>query len=76
MYMGRQVANNITSLIFDATLVEPMPDLSSMPYGMVIVGGNEEIISELLGDVQLNHEGYKKEYLDYCIGKVRATLDV
>ncbi|KAI5968354.1 hypothetical protein KGF57_000213 [Candida theae] len=76
MYMGRQVANNITSLIFDEKLVEPMPDLTSMPYGMVIVGGNEEIISELSGDVQLNHEGYKKEYLDYCIGKVRATLDV
>ncbi|CCG23928.1 hypothetical protein CORT_0E03400 [Candida orthopsilosis Co 90-125] len=76
MYMGRQVANNITSLIFDGVLVETMPDLSKMPYGMVIVGGNEEIISELSGDVQLNHEGYKKEYLDYCIGKVRATLDV
>ncbi|KAI5970549.1 VTC4 [Candida margitis] len=76
MYMGRQVANNITSLLFDGELVESMPDLSTMPYGMVIVGGNEEIISELSGDVQLNHEGYKKEYLDYCIGKVRATLDV
>ncbi|KAI5955221.1 hypothetical protein KGF54_001782 [Candida jiufengensis] len=75
-FFGRQTSNNITSLIFDGIVVEPIPDLSSMPRGMVLVGGNDEIISELAGDVSLNHEGYKKEYLDYCIGKVRATLDL
>ena len=75
MYMGRQTANNITSLIFEDTLIEPLPDLKEMPRGMVLVGGQEEIVSELAGEVNLNHEGYKKEYLDYCIGKIRATLD-
>ncbi|KAI3405529.2 hypothetical protein KGF56_001547 [Candida oxycetoniae] len=77
MYMGRQTANNITSMIFEnGQLVEPMADLKNVPKGMVLVGGNDEIISELAGEVQLNHEWYKKEYLDYCIGKIRATLDV
>ncbi|KAI5965646.1 uncharacterized protein KGF55_001008 [Candida pseudojiufengensis] len=76
LFFGRQTASNITSLIFENKVVEPLPDLSKMPRGMVLVGGNDEIISELAGDVSLNHEGYKKEYLDYCIGKVRATLDL
>ncbi|KAK6454980.1 NADH dehydrogenase, internal, ubiquinone [Scheffersomyces xylosifermentans] len=74
MYMGRQTANNITSLILDHRLLEPFPDLSVMPSGMVLVGGNEEIVSELGGEVSLNHEHYVQEYKDYCIGKVRATL--
>ncbi|RCK62202.1 Apoptosis-inducing factor 2 [Candida viswanathii] len=33
MYMGRQTANNLTSLIFDEKLVEPLPDLSTIPFG-------------------------------------------
>ncbi|ODV80641.1 FAD/NAD(P)-binding domain-containing protein [Suhomyces tanzawaensis NRRL Y-17324] len=76
MYMGRQAANNITSLILDDKLVEPMPDLTQMPRGMVLVAGNGEIVSELSGSVELNHEGYVNEYKDYCIGKVRVTLDL
>lgn len=74
MYMGRQAANNITSMIFDHKLIEPFPDLTKMPRGMVIIAGNEEIVSELSGEVTLNHENYVVEYKDYCIGKVRATL--
>ncbi|CAK9441255.1 uncharacterized protein LODBEIA_P51240 [Lodderomyces beijingensis] len=76
MYMGRQTANNITGLIFSGSCVEKMPELSTMPRGMVLVGGSNEIVSELAGEVELNHEGYVREYVDYCIGKVRATLDV
>lgn len=49
MYMGRQTAHNLTSLIFDSKLVEPLPDLSSIPFGMVLITGNNEIISELSG---------------------------
>lgn len=74
LYMGRQVANNLTSLIFDDQLVEEFPDITQMPRGMVLVAGNGEIISELTGQVELNHKGYVEEYKDYCIGKIRATL--
>lgn len=74
LYMGRQVANNLTSLILDGKLVEEMPDISQMPRGMVLVAGNHEIVSELSGEVELNHNGYVEEYRDYCIGKIRVTL--
>lgn len=76
MYMGRQTANNIASYIFDGKLVELMPDLQTMPRGMVIVGGNEEIISELSGEVEVNNKHYVEEYKDYCMGKIRVTLGV
>lgn len=76
MYMGRQTAHNLTSLIFDSKLVEPLPDLSSIPFGMVLITGNNEIISELSGVVELNNEAYVQEYKDYCVGKVRVTLDM
>lgn len=76
MYMGRQVANNIMSLIYNGQLVEPLPDLSVIPRGMVLVGGNEDIVSELAGEVELNHAGYVEEYKDYCVGKIRATMQV
>ena len=56
--------------------VEPFPDLNAIPYGMVIVGGNNEIISELAGEVEVDNEHYKQEYEDYCIGKIRATIDM
>lgn len=74
LYMGRQVANNLTSLIFDGHLTEAFPDITQMPRGMVLVAGNGEIVSELTGEVELNHKGYVEEYKDYCIGKIRATL--
>lgn len=76
MYMGRQTANNLTSLIFDDKLVEPLPDLNNIPFGMVLISVNNEIISELSGVVELHNETYVQEYKDYCIGKVRATLDM
>lgn len=76
MYMGRQCANNITSLILDNKLIEPFPDLNKMPRGMVLVAGNGEIISQLADEVEVNHAGYVKEYEDYCIGKVRVTMAV
>ncbi|PVH18449.1 uncharacterized protein CXQ87_001376 [Candidozyma duobushaemuli] len=74
LYMGRQVANNLAGLIFEERLVEEFPDLTQMPRGMVLVAGNEEIVSELTGEVELNHKGYVEEYKDYCFGKVRVTL--
>lgn len=74
LYMGRQVANNLVGAMFEGRLVEPFPDLSQMPRGMVIVAGNGEIVSELTGEVELNHPGYVEEYKDYCVGKIRATL--
>ena len=72
----RQVANNLSNLIFNGIFVEPFPDLNAIPYGMVIVGGNNEIISELGGEVEVDNEHYKQEYEDYCIGKIRATIDM
>lgn len=74
LYMGRQVANNLVSQIFDNVLVEAFPDLTQMPRGMVLVAGNGEIVSEIMGEVELNNAGYVEEYKDYCIGKIRATL--
>lgn len=74
LYMGRQVANNIVSLIFDGHVIEPMPDLTQMPKGMVLVAGNNEIVSSLDGVLELNNQGYVDEYKDYCIGKIRVTL--
>ncbi|KAM9920423.1 hypothetical protein OXX80_012441, partial [Metschnikowia pulcherrima] len=74
LYMGRQVANNIISLIFDGVLVEPMPDLTQMPKGMVLVAGDNELVSSLDGVLELNNKLYVEEYKDYCIGKIRATL--
>lgn len=74
LYMGRQVANNIVSLIADGKLVEKFPDLTQMPKGMVLIAGNEELISLLNGIVEINNENYVEEYKDYCLGKIRATL--
>lgn len=74
LYMGRQVANNIISLIADGKLVEKFPDITQMPKGMVLIAGNEELISLLDGIVEVNNENYVEEYKDYCLGKIRATL--
>lgn len=76
MYMGRQCAHNITSMILDDHLAESFPDLLKMPRGMVLVAGNGEIISELCGEVELNNQNYTHEYKDYCLNKVMVTLDV
>lgn len=74
LYMGRQVANNIISLVIDGNLVEKMPDLTQMPKGMVLIAGNEELISLLDGVVEVNNDHYVEEYKDYCLGKIRVTL--
>lgn len=74
LYMGRQVANNLVGLLHEGKLVEEFPDLTQMPRGMVLIAGNEEVVSELTGEVELNHKGYVEEYKDYCLGKVRVTL--
>lgn len=74
LYMGRQVANNIVSLIADGNLVEKFPDITQMPKGMVLIAGNEELVSLLDGIVEINNESYVEEYKDYCLGKIRATL--
>lgn len=74
LYMGRQVANNILLMILDGKLVENMPDLTKMPKGMVLIAGNEELVSLLDGVVELNNENYVEEYKDYCLGKIRVTL--
>ena len=66
----------MSNLIFNGIFVELFPDLNAIPYGMVIVGGNNEIISELAGEVEVDNEHYKQEYEDYCIGKIRATIDM
>ena len=76
LYHGRQVANNITSLILENKLVEPSPDLTQVPKGMVLVGGNGDLICELAGDVNMNIPEYVEEYKDYCFGRIRATIDV
>ncbi|KAK6204554.1 uncharacterized protein RJT21DRAFT_111124 [Scheffersomyces amazonensis] len=76
MYMGRQTANNLVSLILDSEFIEPFPDLSKMPRGMVVIAGDGKIVSELWGEVELNNSNYVEEYKDYCFGKVRATLGV
>lgn len=74
LYMGRQCARNIVSMIFDDELVEQMPDLSQMPKGMVLVAGNHDLISSLDGSLEVNNKGFVEEYKDYCIGKIRVTL--
>ncbi|KAG7193149.1 uncharacterized protein KQ657_000903 [Scheffersomyces spartinae] len=76
MYMGRQTANNIASDIFEGKLAEKIPDMKTVPRGMVIVAGNEEIVSELSGEVEVNNRNYVEEYKDYCMGKIRVTIGV
>ncbi|CAK7900672.1 hypothetical protein CAAN1_06S00342 [[Candida] anglica] len=76
MYMGRAAANNVISLINNGELVEPLPDLAVMPRGMVVVAGNGDIVSEIMGVAELNIPGYVEEYKDYCLGKILATLDI
>lgn len=76
MYMGRQAANNIVHHVMEGQVVELFPDLTAMPRGMVVVGGDGEIVSELLGAVEVNNANYVMEYGDYCFGRIRATLDV
>ncbi|CAH2355245.1 hypothetical protein CLIB1423_23S01046 [[Candida] railenensis] len=76
LYMGRQSANNVVNLITAGEVVEPIPNLETMPKGMVVVAGRGEIVSELTKIVELNNAHYVQEYKDYCLGKVRATLDL
>lgn len=76
MYMGRQAANNIVGLITESKLVEPFPNLEKMPKGMVVVAGKGHIVSELWNVVELDNQEYVNEYKDYCLGKIRATLNI
>ncbi|KAK6465240.1 hypothetical protein DFJ63DRAFT_316469 [Scheffersomyces coipomensis] len=75
-YTGRQIANNLVSYLLDSKFIEPFPDVSLMPRGMVILGGDGNLVSELSGVVELNNASYVEEYKDYCFGKIKATLDV
>lgn len=74
LYCGRLVANNLAHHLLENRFVETFADLNTIPRGMVIIAGNEEIVSELSGVVELNNANYVNEYKDYCMGKVRATL--
>lgn len=74
LYCGRLVANNVAHQIVENKFVETFVDLDTIPRGMVLIAGNEEIVSELSGEVELNNANYVNEYKDYCMGKVRATL--
>jgi NADH dehydrogenase FAD-containing subunit len=76
LYHGRQVANNLTSLILENKLVEPHANLAEVPRGMVLVAGNGDLICQLGGVISKNVPEYVEEYRDYCFGKIRATLDV
>lgn len=76
LYHGRQVANNLSSLLLEHKLVEASPDPRQVPKGMVLVAGNGDLICELAGVVSTNVPDYVEEYKDYCFGKIRATLDV
>lgn len=76
LYHGRQVANNLSSILLEHKLVEASPDPNQIPKGMVLVAGNGDLICELAGTITTNVPDYVEEYKDYCFGKIRATLDV
>lgn len=76
LYHGRQVANNLTSLLFENKFVEPHPDVSQMPKGMVLVAGNQDLICQLADEIAINVPEFVEEYKDYCFGKVMATMGI
>lgn len=76
LYFGRVVANNLSSLLLEDKLVEPLADIDQTPKGMVLVAGNGELICELSGVVSKNVPDYVAEYRDYCFGKIMATIGI
>ena len=76
IYMGRASAHNVISLIVRGETVEPFPDVTKMPRGMVMVAGNGDIVLEITGEALINPPHYVEEYKDYCFGKVRVTINV
>lgn len=72
--MGRQVVQDIVVHMTDGDVVEKMPKISQIPKGMILVVGNEELVSLLDGVAVVNKESYLEEYADYCLGKVLAML--
>ncbi|KAK8438425.1 hypothetical protein ACI3LY_004897 [Candidozyma auris] len=73
--MGRHVGNYLSSLIVDGKLSgDEFP--VDRPSAMLLVCGNEDIISEVGGEVVVNKPIYIEQYKTYKFATVRNTLGV
>lgn len=75
IYMGKQTAVNLCQIILENKQMQSMPDLKQFPRGMVLVSGNNTIISVINDNVEINNEVYVKEYNDYLLQKVLTGME-
>lgn len=74
MYMGKHAANNVSEMILNGNVIEQFVDLNTMQRGMVLIAGNEDVISQSCGEIELNNEKFVENYQDYCFEVVREKL--
>lgn len=72
--MGRHVGENLKSKINDGKLEKPYPlELSN---AMLLVCGNNDIVSDVMGKVEVNNKDYVDMYKSYRFDRVRLTLGI
>ncbi|KAF3986903.1 hypothetical protein FT663_02568 [Candidozyma haemuli var. vulneris] len=72
--MGRATGKNLSGLLVDGKLVEEYPGDRS--NAMLLVCGNEDIVSEVGGNVEINNPNYVEQYKTYRFKTVRGTLGI
>ncbi|KAK7686976.1 hypothetical protein QCA50_010058 [Cerrena zonata] len=69
-FMGTLASTNVISSLFEDKLVQSLPqDLLSKNH-MIVIAGDEDVISEINGEVVLNLPYYVDQYKSYCMEKV------
>ncbi|CAG87657.1 DEHA2E02574p [Debaryomyces hansenii CBS767] len=65
LFMASIVGKNIISNLFEEDMKEKLPPAEKMPRGILLVGGNGDVISSNNGIVELNNPEYVEAYKDY-----------
>lgn len=74
--MGEICAANVFRLLCNEKAAKTIPQEYLSFKSMVLVTGNEDLISEVNGQVEINNPTLVEEYKDYCMSKVRIELDL
>lgn len=70
MYMGSLVAQNLIELLHGKEFSKAMIASEDIPKGMLLVGGNADIISQNQGAVEVNNKDFVELYKTYWVDRI------
>ncbi|CCE85405.1 Piso0_005001 [Millerozyma farinosa CBS 7064] len=70
MYMGSLVSQNIIELLSGNEVSKAMIASEDIPKGMLLVGGNADIISQNQGKIEVNNKEFVELYKTYWVDRI------